>query len=376
MGKARKFLQFLERFEMRRGGTLAQATVAYETWGTLNRTRDNAVLIFTGVSPSAHATSSAVNPAPGWWEEIVGPSRPIDTRQFFVICVNSLGSCFGSTGPASIDPVTGEIYRLNFPVLSLEDVATAGKMVIDRLGIESLYALVGPSMGGMTALAFAAQYPAVSRSLVLISTATRSLPFAIALRSLQREMIRRDPEWRDGMYESGAGPIGGMRLARKLCRITYRAAVEWEQRFGRERIPGERQAGNPFDVDFEVEAYLEHHAQKFTGEFDANCYLYLSRASDLFDLAEHGGTVEAGLQSLQADRTLIIGVESDILFPFNQQQELAETLKALDKPVSLVNLPSIQGHDSFLADMDRFRPVIGSFFRGDWKALAAGAHET
>jgi homoserine O-acetyltransferase len=356
---------------MRRGGEIESPTIAYETWGELNAQADNAILIFTGLSPSAHATSSPEDPAPGWWEEIVGPCRPIDTNRYFVICINSLGSCFGSTGPATDDPTTGEPYRLTFPVLTLEDVAVSGKALLDDLGIRSLHSVVGPSMGGMTTLAFAAMYPQVARSLVLISTASRSLPYAISLRSLQREMIRRDPEWRDGNYEAGAGPIGGMRLARKLGMITYRSGKEWETRFGRERVREEHPPGDLFAADFEVESYLEHHANKFTGQFDPNCYLYLSRASDLFDLAEHGGSAQAALKPIAADRILVVGVTSDFLFTIEQQRELAAQFELTGKPVSLIELDSIQGHDSFLVDMDRFRPVLAAFFSGDWAALSA-----
>lgn len=347
---------------MFRGGHLDRPVIAYESWGRLNAARDNAIVIFTGMSPSAHATSSAADPSPGWWEEIVGPARPIDTRRFFVICINSLGSCFGSTGPASPDPATGKPYRTSFPVLSLEDVATAGKAVVEHLGIGQLHTVVGPSMGGMTSLAFAILNPAISRNIVLISTAARALPFSIAIRSLQREMIRRDPAWEEGNYAPGAGPITGMRLARKLGMMTYRSAREWEQRFGRERVAGERQTGNAFSVDFEVEAYLESHAQKFIGQFDANCYLYLSRASDLFDVADHGGSVSAGFSKVRAERVLVVGVETDILFPIAQQREIASGLDSLGRDVHLLELPSIQGHDSFLVDMDRFRPVLASFF--------------
>ncbi|MGI9344279.1 MAG: homoserine O-acetyltransferase MetX [Gammaproteobacteria bacterium] len=371
MRNARKIYRYPGTFRMRRGGTLEAPDIAYETWGELNAAGDNAVLIFTGLSPSAHASSSPDDPSPGWWEEVVGPCRPIDTRRYFVVCINSLGSCFGSTGPASTDSTTGAPYRLTFPVLTLEDIAAAGKAVIDDLGIESLYAVVGPSMGGMTTLAFAAMYPGVARSLVLISTATRALPYAIALRSLQREMIRRDPDWCHGEYEPGAGPIGGMRLARKLGMITYRSGQEWETRFGRERVAAERPAGDPFDVDFEVEAYLEHHAQKFTGQFDANCYLYLSRASDLFDLAEHGGSIDAAIKRIDADRVLVIGVTTDFLYTIDQQREIGERFAAAGKPANVVELDSIQGHDSFLVDMDRFRPVLAAFFEGDWAALSA-----
>lgn len=370
MSEARQHLTLAGAFEMRHGGILESPTIAYETWGELNANRDNAVLIFTGMSPSAHAASSRLDPAPGWWEEMIGPSRPLDTRRFFVICVNSLGSCYGSTGPASIDSATGEPYRLNFPVLTLEDVAAAGKALLDDLGIKSLYSLVGPSMGGMTSLAFSVMYPDVARSLVFISCGARSLPFATALRSLQREMIRKDPAWQDGQYAPDAPPLTGMRLARKLGMITYRSAQEWTQRFGRERTAQEHQTGDMFGPDFSVESYLEHHAQKFTGQFDANCYLYLSRASDLFDLADHGGSIDAALKPVQTDRVLVIGVETDFLFPLEQQRELAKAFENAGRRVNLVELASTKGHDSFLVDMDSFRPVLCSFFNGDWQAIS------
>jgi homoserine O-acetyltransferase len=370
MSTARQFFTLPGPFEMRHGGVLESPTIAYETWGELNTNRDNAVLIFTGMSPSAHAASSRLDPAPGWWEEMIGRSHPLDTSRYFVICVNSLGSCYGSTGPASVDPVTGELYRLNFPVLTLEDVAAGGKALLDHLGIQTLYSLVGPSMGGMTSLAFAVVYPEVARSLVLISCSARSLPFAIALRSLQREMIRRDPAWARGHYEPGAGPIDGMRLARKLGMVTYRSAAEWKKRFGRERVAQEHETGDMFGPDFAVESYLENHAKKFTGQFDANCYLYLSRASDMFDLADHGGSIDAALKPIRAERVLVLGVKTDFLFPFEQQQELARAFEKAGRRVNLVELPSIQGHDSFLVDMDNFRPVLCSFFNGDWQAIS------
>ena len=373
MAGARQFIQLDETLVMRRGGLLEAPTIAYETWGQLNEKSDNAVLLFTGLSPSAHAASSPADSSSGWWEEIIGPCRPIDTNKYFVICINSLGSCFGSTGPASVNPATGKDYRLAFPVLTLEDVAVGGKRVLDALGIETLHSVIGPSMGGMTALAFAAQFPAIARSLVLISTAARSQPYAISLRSLQRELIRRDPQWQAGNY-SGAGPITGMRLARKLGMITYRSGKEWEQRFGRERIAEEHPTGDAFAPDFEIEDYLEHHAKKFTGQFDANCYLYLSRASDLFDFAEHGTTLAVAAKKIQAERILIIGVETDFLFRIDQQRELARVFRTAGKQVTLVELDSIQGHDAFLVDMDRFRPVIGSFYSGDWPALSGYAH--
>ncbi len=357
-----KIVQVDGRFAMHRGGSLQSPTIAYETWGELQGKGDNAILLFTGLSPSAHAASSQDNPAAGWWEDMIGSGLPLDTDRYFVICINSLGSCFGSTGSADIDPATGERYRLNYPVLTLEDVAEGGYEVIRHLGLEKVHTTMGASMGGMSALAFCVRHPDMSERMISISAATRALPFAIAVRSLQREMIIKDPKWDNGNYDPDDPPVVGQRLARKLGMMTYRSAEEWEQRFGRERITFEQQTSNPFYGDFSVESYLENHANKFTGQFDANCYLYLSRASDLFDLAEYGGSLEGGFAKLKLQRALVIGVTTDILFPMRQQEELAEGLQAVITDVEFVRLECIKGHDSFLVEMDAFRPVIGRFF--------------
>ena len=349
-------------FEMYRGGTLQRAQVVFETLGEFNDKADNGVLIFTGLSPSSHVAATVYDPRAGWWEDMVGAERPIDTNRFFVICINSIGSCFGSTGPASNDPATGEPYRTAFPVLSIEDIAAAGNAVVESLGIDSLAAVVGPSMGGMTALAFALAFPDKVRNFASISSAARALPFAIAIRSLQREIIRSDPLWRGGNYGKD-GPVLGMRLARKLGMLSYRSAHEWQQRFGRERVSEERRKGDDFGTEFEVESYLEAHAEKFVGSFDANCYLYLSRAMDFFDAADHGGSLAAAFARLTLERALVVGVRSDILFPLSQQQELAEMLEPRAQSLDFHALDSIQGHDSFLVDMDRFRPVVAEFFR-------------
>jgi homoserine O-acetyltransferase len=355
-------LQLKGRFAMHRGGFLESPQIAFETWGEPKGRGENAVLLFTGLSPSAHAASSPENPSAGWWEEMIGSGLPLDTDRFFIICVNSLGSCFGSTGPASIDPATGRRYRLNFPVLTLEDVANGGFEVVRHLGLEKLHTVIGASMGGMSALAFCVRHPEMAAGLVSISSATRALPFSIAVRSLQREMIRQDPKWQDGNYDPADPPVIGQRLARKLGMITYRSAKEWEQRFGRERVSTANHRGKPFQIEFDVESYLESHARKFTGQFDANCYLYLSRASDLFDLAEHGGSLSAGFRRLKLERALVIGVETDILFPLHQQKELSNGLATQVAAVRFVPLDCIKGHDSFLVDMDAFRPVICSYF--------------
>ena len=356
------------RFRMHRGGSIVAPTLAYETWGELRPQRDNAILIFSGLSPSAHASSSSEDPSDGWWEEMIGPGLPLDTDRFHVICVNSLGSCFGSTGPASVNPETGEVYRLSFPKLTLEDVAEAAWRVVDGLGIKTLHSVVGCSMGGMSALAFCVRHPGATRSLVAISSATRAEPWAIAVRSLQREMIRSDPKWQLGNYDPADPPLVGQRLARKLGMMTYRSPEEWVQRFGRERTTATQEnVRDPFKITFSVESYLENHAVKFSGAFDANCYLYLSRASDLFDLAEHGGSVQSGFEQLELERALVIGVKTDILFPLHQQREMAAGLSAVCGATQFVELDCIRGHDSFLVDMDAFRPVICDFYEGDFE---------
>jgi homoserine O-acetyltransferase len=349
-------------FSMKKG-ILHSPQIAFETWGTLNNSKDNAVLVFTGLSPSAHIASSVEDNSPGWWEDMVGPGKPIDTRQYYVICVNSLGSCFGSTGAASINPNTGQMYRLDFPQLCIEDIAKSSAELIRAMNINSLYATVGASMGGMTALAFCILYPELSRSLMSISSAARALPFAIALRSLQREIIREDPDWENGLYPLDAPPASGMRLARKLGMISYRSAREWETRFARERASSSAEVSpGPFQNSFEIESYLEHQANAFIGKFDTNCYLYLSQAMDLFDAADFGGCLEQAFSKLKIERAKIIGVTTDILFPIQQQKELSELLSEVVKDVSFDCLESVQGHDSFLVDMDRFRPAISGFF--------------
>ena len=362
MSAARKTVTLPGRFRMHRGGYLESPTLAYETWGELNDACDNAVLIFSGLSPSAHATSSVEDPSAGWWEDMIGSGLPVDTDRYFVICVNSLGSCFGSTGPASINPETDKVYRLDFPVLTLEDVAEAAHGVVRHLGIETLHTVIGCSMGGMTGLGYCVRHPDGVNGFISISSATRAEPFSIAVRSLQREIIRSDPNWQDGNYTDDQRPIVGQRLARKLGMITYRSAEEWRERFRRERATDEGGTGDRFKIEFSVEFYLEHHAKKFTGDFDPNCYLYLSHASDLFDLAEHGGSLKSAFSRMRLDRALVIGVPTDILFPLHQQKELAEGLADVSAKTDFVELDCLRGHDSFLVEMDAFRPVICEYF--------------
>jgi homoserine O-acetyltransferase len=350
-------------FPMKRGGALHGARMAYETWGTLAPDGGNAVLVLTGLSPDAHAAASAEDPSPGWWEAMVGPGKPIDTDRWFVVCVNALGSCKGSTGPASVDPTTGETYRLAFPELSVEDGADAAAAVVRGLGIARLACVIGNSMGGMAALALLQRHPGIARSHVNISGAARALPFSIAIRSLQREAIRLDPKWNGGDYSEDAYPESGMRMARKLGVITYRSALEWDGRFGRVRLDSDRRDDeDPFGLEFQVESYLEAHARRFVRRFDPNCYLYLSRSMDWFDLGEGcGGDVLRGLAGIRVERALAIGVHTDILFPLQQQEQIADGLRAGGCDARFLPLESPQGHDAFLVDMERFGPALRGF---------------
>jgi homoserine O-acetyltransferase len=365
-----RFLALPPTFPMKRGGTLHGARIAYETWGTPNAARDNAILILTGLSPDAHAAANAGNAEPGWWEAMLGPGKAIDSDRWFVVCVNTLGSCKGSTGPASINPGTGALYRLAFPELSIEDSADAAAHVLHGLGIERLACVIGNSMGGMSALAFLLRHPGIARSHINISGAAHALPFSIAIRSLQREAIRLDPLWNHGDYDDTHYPESGMRMARKLGVITYRSALEWDGRFGRVRLDSDRRDDeDPFGLEFEVESYLEGHARRFVRNFDPNCYLYLSRSMDWFDLAEYcsapcgsrSGDVRSALAMIKVEKALAIGVATDILFPLQQQEQIAEGLRAGGADATFLPLPSPQGHDAFLVDIERFGPAVANF---------------
>ena len=358
-----RWIELPAGFAMKRGGILPQGRIAYETWGRRNAAGDNSILILTGLSPDAHAAASEDNPAAGWWEAIVGPGKAVDTTRWHVVCVNSLGSCKGSSGPASIDPGTGQPYRLAFPDVSIEDVADAAAHVVRALGIERLACVIGNSMGGMAALALLARHPGIARSHVNVSGAARALPFSIAIRSLQREAIRLDPDWNNGDYDDARYPESGMRMARKLGVITYRSALEWDGRFGRVRLDSDRRDDeDPFGLEFEVESYLEAHARRFVRNFDPNCYLYLSRCMDWFDIGEScGGTTTEGLARIRVERALAIGVHTDILFPLQQQEEIADGLRAGGSAAEFLPLESPQGHDAFLVDFARFSPAIGGF---------------
>jgi homoserine O-acetyltransferase len=360
-GPATQFLHCRKPFNFRRGGSLPELTLAYETWGTLNADHSNAVMILTGISPSAHAASSELDTSEGWWEPMIGPGCAIDTRRNFVVCINSLGSCKGSTGPDSLNPRTGKPYRLAFPEVTIWDVAKAAQLVLNHLGISQLRMLVGPSMGGMSGLAWLAQFPRGARHFLCISSAAYAEPFSIAIRSLQREAVVSDPKWHHGEYTAQSWPENGMRLARKLGMISYRSAREWRKRFGRQEQ--NRIKPKLYGMNYTVESYLENAARKFVASYDPCSYVYLSRAMDWFDVRNGHGSLAKALSRIKLQSARIIGVDSDILFPLHQQAELAAAFAANGVDSKLLELPSEQGHDSFLVDYQRFKPATRAYFR-------------
>jgi homoserine O-acetyltransferase len=359
---------------MRLGGVLPAFELAYETWGELSSARDNAILVQTGLSPGSHARSHPGAPGPGWWEEFIGPGMALDTNRFFVICSNVLGGCYGSTGPSSIDPRTGRPFALSFPTLTIEDMVAAQRFLIRHLGISRLHAAVGSSMGGMQSLAYGALFPDEVANVVAISAAGRSYPWSIAIRFVQRQAVLADPDWRGGDYYGGKGPLNGLHIARMLGTISYRGPGEWAPRFGRQRVepastglsefpdrPGvEAALGHRFGVDFQIESYLAHQGDKFVRIYDANSYLYISKAMDLFDLGEGQSSYDAGVARIHA-RSLIVGVPTDLLFPMGLQQELAEILADGGRDCRFRQLDSIYGHDSFLVEVEALSPVLKEF---------------
>lgn len=366
--KQANIVKVADSFEFKRGGKLPNITMAYETWGKLNSAKSNVVVVLTGLSASSHIASSSSDKSAGWWESMVGENKPINTEEFHVICINTLGSCFGSTSPVTINEKTKKPYRLTFPELSVEDMARGSYLLLKKLGIDRVKYLIGPSLGGMQALALSSLYNNIVENIILISTATQAHPYAIAIRSLQREVIRKDPLWNNGFYDYDKPPLNGVRIARKIGMTSYRSPREWIQRFGRKRTSEEKLNQNTFGVDntnfeYEIESYLEHHAIKFQKLFDANCYLYLSRAMDWFDLADHGNSTQEVFSRFKIENALVISAKSDTLFPPQQQKEIAEGLSQSGTKVEYKELQSIQGHDSFLVDIDTFGKEIRKFMK-------------
>jgi homoserine O-acetyltransferase len=351
------------------GATLAPVEVAYETYGALNAQKSNGILILHAFSGDAHAAGvSPETGKPGWWDNMIGPGKAFDTNKYFVICSNVLGGCRGTTGPASINPATGCPYAMSFPVITIRDMVRLQKMLIDHLGIPRLLSLSGGSMGGMQALEWAVTYPEAVVSTIPIAATARHSAQQIAFNEVGRQAIVADPDWSDGNYYSGKPPARGLAVARMVGHITYMSDDSMREKFGR-RLRGKNSFGYDFDVDFEVESYLRYRGNEFVSRFDANSYLYITKAMDYFDLSNGNGSLAAAFERTQA-RFLVISFSSDWLYPSYQSQEIVRALRSRNVDVAYCELPSNYGHDAFLVDVGEQTELVRGFLASTYEKVA------
>ena len=354
-------LELADPLPLDSGQRLEGVRIAYEAYGTLSAARDNVVLICHATTGDQHVASPhPITGKPGWWDRTVGPGKPIDTNRFHVICANVLGSCMGSTGPASLAP-DGKPYGMRFPVITIRDMVRAHVALLSALGIEKVHTVVGGSMGGMQALSLAANWPHIPER-VLVIAATATMPAQnIAFQELGRQAVMADPAWQGGdYYGTGQSPDAGLSVARMAAHITYLSEASLTEKFGR-RLQDRAAKSFGFDADFEVESYLRYQGVSFTGRFDANSYLYITRAMSYFDLAEEQGGKLADAFAQTDARFCVVSFDSDWLYPTAESRRIAHALNAAGKPVSFVELSAPFGHDSFLLDVPSLDHVISGF---------------
>ncbi|MDZ4382457.1 MAG: homoserine O-acetyltransferase [Parvibaculum sp.] len=344
------------------GVNLSPFTIAYETYGALNADRSNVVLICHALTGDQYAASShPLTGKPGWWPHMVGPGRPIDTNRFFVVCQNVIGGCQGTTGPKDIDPATGRPYGLSFPVITIGDMVRAQAMLLDRLGIRDLFCVIGGSMGGMQVLQWAAAYPERVFSAIPIATAARHSAQNIAFHEVGRQAIMADPEWKQGAYLSqGTTPGKGLAVARMAAHITYLSEAALHRKFGR-NLQDRESITYGFDADFQIESYLRHQGSTFVDRFDANSYLYITRAMDYFDLADDYGGVLANAFRGTKSRFCVVSFTSDWLFPTSDNRQIVHALNAVAANVSFVEIKTDKGHDAFLLEEPEMFATLRGF---------------
>jgi homoserine O-acetyltransferase len=353
------------------GATLAPVDVAYETYGELNSTRSNAILILHAFSGDAHAAGVSHNDGrPGWWDNMIGPGRAFDTTQYFVICTNVLGGCKGTTGPASVDPATGTPYAMRFPVISISDMVRLQKRLVNHLGIERLLAVAGGSMGGMQVLEWAVAYPDAVACAIPIATTSRHSAQQIAFNEVGRQAIMADPDWCEGNYYDKKPPARGLSVARMVGHITYMSDDSMREKFGRrfrtqEPLPD-------FSSVFEVESYLRYRGSQFVDRFDANSYLYITKAMDLFDVTNGHASLAGALERTKS-RFLVISFTSDWLYPTYQSLEIVSALRGRNRDVAFCELQSNYGHDAFLVDVVEQTELIRGFLSSTYREKVARA---
>ena len=348
---------YSDSLDLEGGQTLGPLEIAYESWGTLNADKSNAILVCHALTGDAHAGDN--DDKPGWWGNFIGPNKPLDTNKYYVLCSNVLGGCKGSTGPASINPETGVAYGLSFPVVTIPDMVKAQKKWIESLGITRLQMVIGGSMGGMQALEWAIQYPEAIKSCVPIASTSYLSPQALAFDAVGRHAIVKDPNWSQGAYYTHASPESGLSIARMIGHITYLSEESMTLKFGR-KLQKKQEYGYDFSTDFEVESYLKYQGDKFVTRFDANSYLYLTKAISYFDLEKKYGSLEAAFKRVTAS-FLVVSISSDWLYLPKQSKEIVKTLMKLNKEVTYCNLNSAFGHDAFLIDNPELSELVKRF---------------
>lgn len=351
------------------GGQLTGLEIAYETYGQLNEAKSNAVLVCHALTGDQYVASPhPITGKPGWWTQLIGPGKPLDPSRYFIICTNVIGGCMGSTGPSSINPATGQPWGLTFPVITIGDMVRAQTMLMDQLGIESLFAVVGGSMGGMQALQWASDYPERVFSAICVASAPRHTAQNIAFNEVGRQAIMADPEWRGGDYARlGTRPEKGLAVARMAAHITYLSEAALQRKFGREFKKDGVSWG--FDADFQIESYLRHQGASFVDRFDANSYLYITRALDYFDLAaSHGGILGEAFRKARNVRFCVLSFTSDWLYPTTESRDIVRALNAAGARASFVEIESDKGHDAFLLHEPIMEAALGGFLSSAAKA--------
>lgn len=357
------FKYTFDSLPLQRGGQLGPVTLAYETWGTLNAEGDNAILITHALTGNAHAhdIEHPDDPRVAWWNPLIGPGRSFDTSRYFVICSNIVGSCYGSTGPSSIDASTGRPYGMRFPVITIRDMVNAQRILLEHLGVRQLAAVAGGSIGGQQALEWAVTYPEMVRNVVVVAATAALTAQAVAFSEVQRQAIMLDPQWQQGDYPPGQGPDGGLAIARMLAMITYQSEESMEMRFARQAASNTSISAPSGSADlggrFDVEGYLYYQGASLVRRFDANSYLYISRAMDLYDVSEGYPSLEAALQRLSSN-ALFIGIRSDFLFPATYVHWLSERVRTLGGRATYVELDSPHGHDAFLKEWKQMAAAL------------------
>ena len=352
-----------EPFQLDSGASLGPVTLAYETYGQLNVDRTNAILITHALSGSAHAAGyhQPDETKEGWWDDCIGPGKAFDTNKFFVICSNVLGGCYGSTGPLDVDPATGKPYGMRFPVVTIGDMVRAQVRLIDHLGIETLLCVAGGSMGGMQALEWSAHHPERLKAAIPIATTAHHSPMLIALSEVGRQAIYADPSWNNGdYYDAELKPDAGLAVARMVGHITYLSEESMQQKFGR-RLQDQVRYGYEFRSEFQVESYLKYKGHNFTRRFDANSYLYVTKAMDYFDLSARTGSVAAAFANSATLRYLVLSFTSDWLYPSYHSKELVSALTAAGADVTYLDVKSSWGHDAFLLEVETMTELLSGF---------------